>query len=153
VARVTQLGTQGRELERGRHARRRGGAGAWRISPAWGVRLLWGSGLGANVPVHVRGTISSGNEVPAGLGPATVDMATAERRWRNAGVVFWPSEWPTRHYSMRKRERGIGKCSPRPEIEEGGRAGAVVSKSGGDGERSSWPGAKKGASGRLGGTD
>jgi len=81
------------------------------------VRLLRGSGLGASVPVRVRGSNSSGNEARAGLCGVAADMAAAEWRWRNAGVVFWLPEWHTRHYSTRKRKRGILKCSPRPEIE------------------------------------
>ena len=44
------------------------------------------------------------------------DMAAAEWRWRNAGVVFWLPEWHTRHYSTRKRKRGILKCSPVAKI-------------------------------------
>ena len=44
------------------------------------VRLLRGSGLGASVPVRVRGSNSSGNEARAGLCGVAVDMATAERR-------------------------------------------------------------------------
>ena len=47
------------------------------------------------------------------------------------GMAFWPPEWPTRPYSMRKRERGVGKFSPRPEIEQGGRAGAAASMASG----------------------
>ena len=70
------------------------------------VRLLRGSGLGASVPVRVRGSNSSGNEARAGLCGVAVDMAAAEWRRRNAGVVFWLPEWHTRHYSTRKRKRG-----------------------------------------------
>ena len=47
------------------------------------------------------------------------------------GMVFWPPEWPTHHYSVRKRKRGVGKCSPRPEIEQGGRAGVAASMASG----------------------
>ena len=71
------------------------------------VRLLRGSGLGASVPVRVRGSNSSGNEARAGLCGVAADMAAAEWRWRNAGVVFWLPEWHTRHYSTRK---GRGAC-------------------------------------------
>ena len=46
-------------------------------------------------------------------------------------MVFWPPKWPTRHYSVRKRKRGVVKCSPRPEIEQGGRAGAAASMASG----------------------
>ena len=66
------------------------------------VRLLRGSGLGASVPVRVRGSNSSGNEARAGLCGVATDMAAAEWRRRNAGVVFWLPEWHTRHYSTRK---------------------------------------------------
>jgi hypothetical protein len=81
------------------------------------VRLLRGLSLGASVPVRVRGSNSSGNEARAGLCGVAVDMAAVEWWWRNAGVVFSLPEWHTRHYSTRKRKRGILKCSPRPEIE------------------------------------
>ena len=81
------------------------------------VRLLRGSGLGASVPVHVRGSNSSGNEARAGLCGVAADMAMAEWWRRNAGVESWLPKWHTRHYSTRKRKRGILKCSTRPEIE------------------------------------
>ena len=70
------------------------------------VRLLRGSGLGASVPVRVRGSNSSGNEARAGLCGVAVDMAMVEWWRRNAGVVFSLPEWHTRHYSTRKRKRG-----------------------------------------------
>jgi hypothetical protein len=94
------------------------------------VRLLRGSGLGASVPVRVRGSNSSGNEARAGLCGVAADMAAAEWRRRNAGVVFWLPEWHTRHYSTRKRKRGNLKCSPRPEIEQGGGVGSRGWRSG-----------------------
>ena len=94
------------------------------------VRLLRGSGLGASVPVRVRGNNSSRNEARAGLCGVAADMAAAEwQRW-NAGVVFWLPEWHTCHYSTRKRKRGILKCSPRPEIEQGGGVGSSAAKIG-----------------------
>ena len=52
------------------------------------VRLLRGSGLGASVPVRVRGSNSSGNEARAGLCGVAADMAVAEWQRRNTGVVF-----------------------------------------------------------------
>jgi len=94
------------------------------------VRLLRGSGLGASVPVRVRGSNSSGNEARAGLCGVAADMAMAVWRWRNARVVFWLPEWHTCHYSTRKRKRGILKCSPRPEIEQGGGVGSRGWRSG-----------------------
>jgi hypothetical protein len=56
------------------------------------IRLLRGSGLGASVLVRVRGSNSSGNEARAGLCGVAADMAVAEWRRRNAGVVFWLPE-------------------------------------------------------------
>ena len=77
--------------------------------------------------------------------------------WRSRGVhgggtpgmAFWPPEWPTRPYSMRQRERGVGKFSPRPEIEQGGRVGRLASLTGGGGGRRSWRNPEEGALGLL----
>ena len=65
------------------------------------------------------------------------------------GMAFWPPEWPTRPYSMRKRERGVGKFSPKPEIEQGGRVGRLASLTGGGGGRRSWRDPEEGALGLL----
>jgi len=50
---------------------------------------------------------------------------------------------------MRKRERGVGKFSPKPEIEQGGRVGRLASLTGGGGGRRSWRNPEEGALGLL----
>ena len=127
---VIHLCAQNREPEFGMACTTAGadlrGKAHWRAR----VWLLRGSGLGASVPVRVRGSNSSGNEARAGLCGVAADMAMVEWRRRNARVVFWLPEWHTCHYSTRKRKRGILKCSPRPEIEQGGGVGSSAVKIG-----------------------
>ena len=49
------------------------------------------------------------------------------------GMAFWPPEWTTRPYSVRKRKRGVGKCSPRLGFEQCGGAGRSATRTGGGG--------------------
>jgi len=96
-------------------------------------RAVLGTGTGAQGLVCVR--VQEKGEPRRGAGLCRRGITTAEQRRSNGGgtpgMVFWRPEWPTRHYSVLKRKRGVGKCSPRPEIEQGGRAGEAASMASG----------------------
>ena len=66
------------------------------------VRLLRGSGLGASVPVRVRGSNSSGNVARVGLCGVAVDMATVEWRQR------WCSGYQSGIHATTARAKGRG---------------------------------------------
>ena len=88
-----------------------------------------------------------------GLGCAVVASPRRSSGGGTPGMAFWPPEWPTRHYSVRKRKRGVRKCSPRARDGWSCCAGWTSARTSGGSVRSSRRKVEEGASRRLGGLD